>query len=392
MSATLVKIKDGIYRNKKINGTFSLIKPHWTSPSTQKTFVQVNLTEEFKGKKLVNKPKAAEAYGVPSVCTVRITVPKVANLEYLSVDSKGKTSKEDASAVIAAAAPEAQLKGKYKEAEAEEIMDDIEGETKKEALVRIRQRFDTLDMLTGAVIEANIRALVVTGPPGIGKSYGVERELDFEDTPAYVGNRGRKSEIVKGSISPIGLYQTLFKHSDKGDIVVFDDCDRIFGDEICLNMLKAVTDSGDHRRVAWKSESHILDKADCPDHFEFNGGIIFITNIKLDQGREGSKIADHLAALVSRCHFLDLGVDDTRDIFLRVEQIVEDGMLKDYKLTKKEEAEIVLFMRKHSHRLRELSLRTVLKIAQLMKITDDWQELAIETCCMPNGRGRRIAA
>ena len=391
MTQQFVKINSGIYRNQEVSGTFELLKPHWVSPSTKKIFVQVNLTKEHTGKKVVDRKNAAAPFNVPSVTSVRVTVPTTSDIEYFVADAKSKLSKQEQAVVLAAGQP-GQDNSKYTEATHEEILDDLPEESKAEALDRIRARFDRLDLMTGAVIEGHVRGLIVAGPPGIGKSYGVEQELDFEDKPAYTAGRKRKSEIVKGSITGIGLYKTLFEHSNKGDIVVFDDCDRIFGDEVCLNMLKAVLDSGDHRRVSWKAESHVLNKEDIPNSFEFKGGVIFITNVKLDNAKEGSKIAAHLEALVSRCHFLDLGIDDTRDIFLRIEQIVEDGMLVEYNLTKALEAEIAQFMRNNAHRLRELSLRTVLKIAQLVKLQDDWAELATETCCMPNGRGRRVKA
>ena len=181
-------------------------------------------------------------------------------------------------------------------------------------------------------------------------------------------------------MTPIGLYQTLYNNSNKGDILVFDDCDSILFDEVCLNMLKAVLDSGKKRYISWKAESQALRREGIPDRFEFKGGCIFITNVNFE-GVRSKKIKDHLEALMSRCHYIDLGMDSTADKFLRINQIVRDGMLKEYGFSKEFEKEIIDFMIKHSARLREISLRMVLKIADLAQMDfDNWKEISESTC------------
>ena len=69
-------------------------------------------------------------------------------------------------------------------------------------------------------------------------------------------------------------YQTLFNNSAAGDILVFDDCDSVLFDEVCLNMLKAVLDSGKKRTISWKAESSALRREGIPDRFDFAGGVI----------------------------------------------------------------------------------------------------------------------
>ena len=47
-----------------------------------------------------------------------------------------------------------------------------------EAIIeRLRQRFQILDDMTRAVKKGDVRAMIVTGPPGVGKSFGVEKVL-----------------------------------------------------------------------------------------------------------------------------------------------------------------------------------------------------------------------
>jgi hypothetical protein len=50
-------------------------------------------------------------------------------------------------------------------------------ETDEEVMNRIEQRFSILDDMTKAAIAGDIRAMIVVGPPGVGKSYGVEHQL-----------------------------------------------------------------------------------------------------------------------------------------------------------------------------------------------------------------------
>ena len=66
-----------------------------------------------------------------------------------------------------------------------------------------------------------------------------------------------------------------------------------------------------------------------PNSFEFNGGVVFITNIKFDNVKS-KKLQDHLQALQSRCHYLDLTIDSMRDRMLRIRQICGQGMLEKY--------------------------------------------------------------
>jgi hypothetical protein len=267
------------------------------------------------------------------------------------------------------------------EVEAEDKVEKTkEKETPEQAMDRIKRRFAILDEMTDAVANGVVRGLIVSGPPGVGKSFGVEKILDEYDMMQKLSNKPPRTEVVKGSMTPIGLFQTLFNNSNEGDILVFDDCDSILFDEVCLNMLKAVLDSGKKRTISWKSESNALRREGIPDRFDFKGGVVFITNVNFENVRS-KKIQDHLAALMSRCHYIDLEMDSVEDRFLRINQIVRDGMLDDYGWTTEQNTEIVDFMVLKSARLREISLRMVLKIADLRKMSPDtWKELAESTC------------
>ena len=259
-------------------------------------------------------------------------------------------------------------------------------ETDDEIKDRMRQRFDIADEMTRAVKKGDIRAMIMTGPPGVGKSFGVEQVLAKHDMFADIANDSKlkKYEVVKGAMSAIGLYKKLYEFSDKKSILVFDDCDSVLLDDLSLNILKAALDSGKKRTICWNTDSRLLRSEGVPNSFEFKGGAIFITNIKFENVKS-KKLQDHLAALESRCHYLDLTIDTEREKILRIEQIVEDGMLKDYEFEQYTVDEIITFIKDNKKKLRELSLRMVLKLADLKKsMPGNWRAVA-EVTCMRRG-------
>jgi len=181
-------------------------------------------------------------------------------------------------------------------------------------------------------------------------------------------------------MSALGLYSKLYQFSDPKNILVFDDCDSVLLDDLSLNILKAALDSGKKRMIHWNTDSHMLRREGVPDSFEFKGGCIFITNIKFENVKS-KKLRDHLEALESRCHYLDLTIDTEREKVLRIKQIVEDGMLEKYEFENNEVEEILNFIDNNKKKLRELSLRMVLKIADLRKgFPERWQGIASMTC------------
>jgi hypothetical protein len=255
-------------------------------------------------------------------------------------------------------------------------------ETDEQAMDRIRERFDILHEMTKATVSGDIRAMIVSGPPGVGKSFGVEQEIDKATMFDKLAGKRLRAEVVKGSATPIGLYQTLYKYSDSNCVVVFDDCDSILLDDVALNLLKGALDSGKKRKISWLSESSSLRREGIPDSFEFKGSAIFITNLKFDK-MKSQKLRDHLDALQSRCHYLDLTLDTMRDKLLRIKQIAKDGVLfADYDFAPEVQDDIIDFMDANQNRLREVSLRMAIKIADLRKMSVlNWKRLA-ETTCM----------
>ena len=334
-----ILVKNGSYRNQPVNGMiFNLVRGFQTGAKGGYVTVQ------------------ADGYFGPDVPdVVRIKVNTIEDLEFT-----GGQPVDVPEVVAGVAEPE---------------------ETDDQVMDRIEQRFDILDQMTKATIAGDIRAMIVVGPPGVGKSYGVEKQLEKSGLFDKLSGRKIKYEVIKGAMTPIGLYCTLYKHSDPNNVLVFDDCDSVFQDDLSLNILKAALDSGKKRRIYWNSDSSMLRREGVPDYFDFKGACIFITNLQFSNLRS-KKLQDHLEALQSRCHFLDLTLNTMRDRFLRIKQIFRQGQLfVDYDFSPEQGDEILNFMDANKERLREMSLRMALKIADLTKVSaDNWRALAASTC------------
>lgn len=255
----------------------------------------------------------------------------------------------------------------------------VSTETEEEILARLETRFSAMDLMTEATCFGFNRSLIVSGPAGLGKSYGVMKTLEEAERRGYV------PIVIKGYIRPTGLYKLLYENRFKKCIVVFDDADSIFGDDVCLNLLKAACDMTETRRLHWLTETKMEDEDGerLPRSFEFEGSIIFITNYDFDDLiAKGNKLAPHFEALISRSHYLDLAMKTKKDYVVRIKQVVfGKGMLSRDGFTDSEAREIVSFVEQNTDKLRELSLRMVVKLAGLFRMNrDSWKQLAAVTC------------
>ena len=334
----IVKIENGTYNNTEINGCFPLVKGI-TKSKDGSYFVKVKVTDSDE-----------KVFSGRDACRI-----KIENQDQVT-EVEGSANKK----VV---------------------------ETDDQGMDRIKERFDILDEMTNATLDGIVRGLVVTGPPGVGKTFGVEQVLEKDSIFDMMADKPMRHTFVKGAMSAIGLYSTLYKYSDSKSIVVLDDCDTILFNEDALNILKAALDSTKKRKISWNSDSNFLRREGVPGEFEFNGSVIFITNLKFDSTRQ-TKIKDHLEAILSRCHYLDLTLDTTRDKLLRIRQIAREGGLFDTKgLTKIQEQEIIEFMYEKKDRLREISLRMAQKIADLRNMDSKRWKVLTESTCMK----RRVA-
>lgn len=252
-------------------------------------------------------------------------------------------------------------------------------ESDAEAEARIIERFDILDMMAEAAIDGDCRSLIVSGPGGLGKSFRIHKRLKDWDP------NGNRHSVTKGFCKATGLYRLLYKHRAAGQVVVFDDCDSVLYDEICLNFLKAACDTSAEREISYSAEYNMSedDGEPIPRSFIFEGSVIFISNVDWDAAVDrGHKLAPHLGAMISRSHYIDLGLKTKRDLLLRIKHVVADGALRDMDLTDQEQKEVIDFINENSDRLRELSVRILIKVANIRQTGNPkWSRIANVTCC-----------
>lgn len=366
-----VSITKGYYRGDLVTGIFALVKPY---------------TAGARGGYITIKNPNPKA-GTPPV--QRITVEEG---DFKLMDAAGQELGPNV--VVGTGDGPAKIEGGGFQVGTNFEQTFVEAETEDEAMQRISDTFAMLDKIVDASAKGIIRGLVVSGPPGVGKSFGVEKQLETANMFLTLANKNPQYEIVSGGVSSIGLYQKLYYNRMPEQVLVFDDCDGVLFEEECLNLLKAALNSGERRKINWNKESRVLQTEDIPDSFDFEGSIIFLSNIDFERSiAKGSRISQHLAAIMSRCHYLDLEIGSTRDKLLRIKQIIRDGMLKSYNFSPEEEQLVVDFIFDNSEYLRELSLRMVKKVADFLKADPKgWHEMAEATCLQREAKFKRLLA
>jgi hypothetical protein len=252
----------------------------------------------------------------------------------------------------------------------------IQTESDEQIAARLEDSFMAMHTMAQATVRGINKSLIISGPAGVGKSHTVMQITDaMEDD--------KLTTVVKGYVRPTGLYKLLYENRFKSNVVVFDDADSIFMDDVCLNLLKAACDMSRTRRLSWLTETKMEDEDGerLPRSFEFEGSIIFITNYDFDNMIErGNRLAPHFQAMISRSHYLDVGIKSKREYVVRLRQVVSQGMLREQGLDQSQENQLMEFIGDNQDRLRELSLRMVIKLAGLMNMGGDWQRLARATC------------
>ena len=201
-------------------------------------------------------------------------------------------------------------------------------ETVAEIESKLADRFEALAIMSEATGKGINRSLIVSGPAGLGKSFTVEAKL------AELEQKGHSVTYIKGYVRPLALYKLLYETRHQNSVLVFDDSDSVFYDDVSMNLLKGACDSTERRVLHWLSKSIEKEEDEegesIPEKFEFQGSIILITNYDIDAMIEsGKKLAPHFQALVSRSHYLDLAMKTKMDYIVRIRQVVRGGMLRD---------------------------------------------------------------
>lgn len=158
-----------------------------------------------------------------------------------------------------------------------------------EPICSMAEKFEYIRDVVRMVINGVNPSAMIVGRSGVGKTYLVRDELTKKGLI-----KDKDYLFVSGHSSAFGLYKLL--HDNREHFIVFDDADSIFRDLKSINILKAALDSYDVRRVSWFSEK-TDDKEDIEPYFDFEGRILFISNLYANRIDE---------AVRSRCFCMNL--------------------------------------------------------------------------------------
>lgn len=210
----------------------------------------------------------------------------------------------------------------------------------------------------------NIDGLVLVGRGGTGKSHIVIDRIHHHGlTQVHAEQDLAPNEWVhvKGGIAPTELYKLLYRA--RHGLIVFDDADTCFEDEIRVNILKAVLETSKIRTVTWLSPKIAQDG--YPMSFQFEGKVIFISNRKLD------KIPQ---PILTRSMLLNLDLTNA-ELIERVRTIA-DNLLPQ--LTAHQRTELLDFMDEHRDLFKDLSLRSFIKAAGIIASEEpEWRDLIL---------------
>jgi hypothetical protein len=131
---------------------------------------------------------------------------------------------------------------------------------------------------------------------------------------------------------------------------------------VALNLLKGALDSYGKRIISWNAD---MRDDDLPRSFNFEGRVIFISN--MDQDRIDQ-------AIRSRSMMIDLSMNLDQKID-RMEYIAKSAeFLPEYDAKCKTDA--LALIREIKTECKEISLRTLISVTKIRASNKDWKELA----------------
>ena len=230
----------------------------------------------------------------------------------------------------------------------------------KKSEFTVKERFDFIGQFTKLAAKGVIPGLVVTGSGGLGKTHTVLDTLSGmglkEDT---IGEVDGDYVFIKGYTTPRNLYTTLYHNNVK--VIVFDDCDSSFKDPIGANIFKAALDSYERRIISWGAESK---DDEVPSRFEFNGKVIFISNMSIEKFPQ---------AILSRSMLVDL----TLNLEEKVERI-ESIFNTEKTFDKEDKVEVMAFIKNNMNKFKDLNIRSAMNTLKMkVAIGEGWERMAL---------------
>ena len=176
---------------------------------------------------------------------------------------------------------------------------------------RIVQLFSAASEFLDMIVDGHSNACVISGMSQIGKSTFVMNKL--QEARKKITRATQDIILLKGASSPMALYDFIYANKEK--IIVIDDCDSVFSDEKGLNVLKAVLDPQEERKVCWISGQAAVSE------FIFEGRVVFISNYSFFKMRK-NKNYKHMIAVINRSDYIEID-GNSNQVFEYIKHIEE---------------------------------------------------------------------
>ena len=225
----------------------------------------------------------------------------------------------------------------------------------------INERFKMLEQLCRMAIKGTRCSLIITGEGGLGKTYTVKKQIEYANLFSSGDPDTSDYKFVKGFTTAKGLYNTLYNWN--GKLIIFDDCDEVFKNDIATGILKGALDSYDERIVCWVTNK---EGGDIPNEFVFTGRIIFISNLSAERMDQ---------AILSRSSHVDLTMSIADKVSRMNNILYSPGFMPEVTKEVKDEAFQVLM--DFADDCKNLTMRTLIEVIDYARSgEEDWQKLA----------------
>ena len=205
---------------------------------------------------------------------------------------------------------------------------------------------DYLRMINGGYMNS----FVIHSNTGLGKTFMVINISKEENI---------KFEYRSGYTTPLSLYKYLYEN--RNSLIVFDDLEGLFSNEIAVAILKSALWEADGKRiVSYDTTSKKIDL--IPEHFEFTGKLVILTN------KFGGKNDENFNALKSRITSYELTF--TYDEILKITNEIIDSRGLDPNQVKK----VKELVKKHVNEASDFNLRVLDRLIGFVKYDFDKSE------------------
>ncbi len=202
-----------------------------------------------------------------------------------------------------------------------------------------------LDKYVRAFAQGHFGLMIVTGNPGLGKSYGLKTAL------------GANAAIIEGSTTAFAMFQILYAAADLP--VLIDDVDSLYRDRDAVRLLKCLCQTDPSKTISWNSDARTLVKKNIPSQFQTASKVAIVAN-------EWQQSNKDVLALEDRGHLIHFA-PDAAEVHRKVAKWFWDQEVFD-------------FLGERLQLIQQPSFRHYIVAAELKQAELNWREAVLARC------------